>query len=497
VALVASAAYPIGNLRETEAGVGNPNDFQLHANFSPAMTWDERKDWLSEAEEALSGRSEALGLSDALIRLPRDSGRARLRVFLKPPGERPAGMDRQEIAAAAQAALPAHPGVEVSARWAQEEGEDRIVEVHLSRPDSDRLALVGEDVSARLRGVPGVLSVRAKDEEEVVTELQLRVQRDMAARQGLSPLLVGGSVDFALRGRRLRDLHEPHGQTPIVALAPEEAREDLEDLDRVTLPDPAGGPGVGLPALTRRSYAPSWPSLQRLNRRTTLTLEVESQAEDLKALGEQIDGALARYAFPRGYALSKGERFKRLQTNDDERGFALGLAIVCVFLLMGVLFESFVLPLSILASIPFAFVGVYWTLYLTDTSFDVMAGVGMVILVGVVVNNAVVLVDQVGSLRASGLARRAALVEAGRKRLRPILMTALTTIFGLIPMATGSASLVGIPYAPLGRTLIGGMVASTVLTLFLVPLCYTLFDDLREGVWALVTGRPRARGGDV
>ena len=159
------------------------------------------------------------------------------------------------------------------------------------------------------------------------------------------------------------------------------------------------------------------------------------------------------------------------------------LAVVFVFLLMGVLFESFILPFVIILSIPFAFLGVYWMLYLTNTPFDVMAGVGLIILVGVVVNNAIVLVDRVNQLIDEYGDREVALLEAGRIRLRPILMTALTTIGGLLPMALGASEIVGIPYAPLGRTVIGGLVASTVLTLLVVPLFFTLVDDLR--VWLL------------
>ena len=168
-----------------------------------------------------------------------------------------------------------------------------------------------------------------------------------------------------------------------------------------------------------------------------------------------------------------------------------------VFLLMGVLFESIVLPLSILISIPFALVGAYWTLYLTGTPFDVLAGIGMVILVGIVVNNAVVLVDLIGQLRRAGMPRRDAVLEAGRRRLRPILMTALTTICGLIPMATGSASIIGLPYQPLGRALIGGLAASTVLTLLVVPLFYTLLDDLQHSARGLLNWRPRRWSSDT
>ena len=166
--------------------------------------------------------------------------------------------------------------------------------------------------------------------------------------------------------------------------------------------------------------------------------------------------------------------------------FAVIMSVIFVFLLMGVLFESFVLPLSVIVSIPFSFLGVYWFLYLTDTPFEIMSMIGSVILIGVVVNNAIVLIDLANRLRAEGKSRYDALVEAGTHRFRPILMTTFTTSFvsaARLPMAAGSSKMMaGISYAPLGRTMMGGLLASMVLTLVLVPLFYTFFDDFRNAV---------------
>ena len=159
--------------------------------------------------------------------------------------------------------------------------------------------------------------------------------------------------------------------------------------------------------------------------------------------------------------------------------FAIILAITFVFLLMGVLFESIILPFSVLLAIPFSFLGVYWTLYLWDTAMNPMAQIGMIVLIGVVVNNAIVLVDMINRLHAEGMERSEAILEAGFNRFRPILMTTFTTALGLIPMAIGNSKMIGLAYAPLGRTMIGGLLASMLLTLLLVPLFYTFFDDLR------------------
>ncbi|MCK5526604.1 MAG: efflux RND transporter permease subunit, partial [Candidatus Latescibacteria bacterium] len=197
---------------------------------------------------------------------------------------------------------------------------------------------------------------------------------------------------------------------------------------------------------------------------------------------------------PRGYQWNKTGRFTKMEESDSTMTFALIMSITFVFLLMGVLFESFILPLCVLLSIPFAFFGVYWTLYLTNTTQDIMSMIGIIILIGIVVNNAIVLVDLVNRLRKEGYSRFDALLEAGRHRFRPILMTSFTTVFGLLPMAVGNASLIGMPYAPMGRTMMGGLLASTAMTLVIVPLFYTLLDDLRE-LWNRLIGAAFAQRG--
>jgi HAE1 family hydrophobic/amphiphilic exporter-1 len=194
------------------------------------------------------------------------------------------------------------------------------------------------------------------------------------------------------------------------------------------------------------------------------------------------------FQMPRGYHWTKGERFDKLAEQNKSQMFAGILAITFVFFLMGVLFESFILPLSVVICIPFAFVGGMWMLYVTHTVMDLMVAIGAIILIGIVVNNAIVLVDLINRMRAAGVNRNEALLAACDKRLRPILMTALTTIVGLFPMAIGGAGLIGIPYAPMGRIMIGGLVSATFFTPLVVPLMYTYLDDLRTHWSRLLAG---------
>jgi HAE1 family hydrophobic/amphiphilic exporter-1 len=163
------------------------------------------------------------------------------------------------------------------------------------------------------------------------------------------------------------------------------------------------------------------------------------------------------------------------------------LAIALIFLVMAALFESTVYPLSIITSIGFSVIGVFWFFMLTGTTFSFMATIGIMILVGVVVNNGIVLIDHVNNLRRDGMARDAALVQAGRDRLRPILMTVATTILGLLPLAMSATKVggdeIGSPaYFPMARAIIGGLGFSTLTSLLLVPWTYAVLDDI--GRWS-------------
>jgi HAE1 family hydrophobic/amphiphilic exporter-1 len=160
----------------------------------------------------------------------------------------------------------------------------------------------------------------------------------------------------------------------------------------------------------------------------------------------------------------------------------LTLAIGLVFLLMGILFESLMLPFSVLTTIPFAMAGAVWALRLTGTPVDFIGIIGLIILVGVVVNNGIVLIDKIHRLRIGGMDRSQAVLVGAAARVRPIMMTALTTVFGLMPMALSSAPTQGIDYKALATCVAGGLAVCTFFTLWVVPLAYTVIDDLTHDV---------------
>jgi HAE1 family hydrophobic/amphiphilic exporter-1 len=244
---------------------------------------------------------------------------------------------------------------------------------------------------------------------------------------------------------------------------------------------------IPLERVVKVQMAPSLGQINRLNRRTAYPLTINTDQEiEMEEVRQQVHAVLSAMHFPSGYGFDPP--FDP-DASADQSAMTLSLimSIALVFLIMGALFESFVLPLSILTTIPMAAFGAYWALYLTDTSFDSIAGIGLIVLVGVVVNNGIVLIELVTRLREQGMEKTEALIQAGARRLRPILMTAMTTIFGLLPMAYGGATNSEISYVSMGRVVAGGLFAGTLLTLFFVPLLYLLIDNLRDKVLMAVS----------
>ncbi len=486
IGLMSSIAIPNDAMTRTDKLEANINDIRIFFDFEPAVTFDERYDRLKKYEEWIVENHEDLEVRTWMTRMGGMWGRPQMRLFLEGVDDRE--LSREEVIEKIREGFPHYSGSDWRIGWSAP-GTDQKVTVDVEGPDPERLGEFAELIALRLRTLDGADDVIVGEDDARALELRYFVEEEAAQRTGVNPLMIGGAIDYALRGRRIGDVRYQERDVPLWVRTDPVSTQSKAALDNLALPSPIGGPGIPIGDVTNTEIAPGYNEIEKVNGQTRVEIQVLTTREDLETLGEEIDAILSQVELPRGYGVAKGQRFANLQSDAEDRNFALFMAIVFVFLLMGVLFESFVLPFVIILSIPFAFLGVYWTLYVTGTPFDVMAGVGLIILVGIVVNNAIVLVDRVNVLIEERENREEALIEAGRVRLRPIVMTALTTICGLIPMAIGSSAIVGVPYAPLGRTVIGGLLASTVLTLFVVPIFYTLIDDLRNFVVSTIRGR--------
>jgi len=476
---LASMWWPMEHLDRTDQDTGGIVDFVVTAQFPAYFDSEQVEHSLLAIEQILLDKREEWKIRAVRTR-SRGYGRGRVMAFME---ERERGdIQRDEILEKLEDLLPDEPGVEVWTGWSREEGAaSRVgneVSIRLAGDDSEVLAELGREVVGRLRESPGIVLAEVDDLDDGMDEMAVTVDRERAVRYGVATNVLAQTIAFGFRGTSLRPLVVDGKLIPVQAEFRREDRLDLDALEDFQVWSTTTGQ-VPVAAVADIGIRKGYREIERENRKTSIGIRVGLADDDLEQGREDILAALASLRFPRGYTVDLGGRFDALEEQDRAAKFALLMSVAFVFLLMGMLFESVWTPLCVALSIPLALFGVYWTLYLWKTPFEIMAGIGLVVLVGIVVNNAIVLVDRIQQHRTSGLSRDEAIVQGGRDRFRPIVMTAMTTIVGLLPMALGDANLVGISYQPLGRAIIGGLVASTMLTLVLVPLLYTYLDDLQ------------------
>ena len=257
-------------------------------------------------------------------------------------------------------------------------------------------------------------------------------------------------------------------------------RSSIDDV-RDLIVNPGSARPVTLDAVAEITITEGPAEIRRANQERVAVISANLAYGALSAAVEEIQDRLAAVPIPPTMRLDVAGQNEEMQASIRSLLFALGLAIFLVYLVMASQFESLVHPLVILFSVPLAAVGVALALAMTGTTISVMVFIGMIMLSGIVVNNAIVLVDLINRLRAEGMERLQAIIEAGSLRLRPILMTSLTTALGLLPMALGLGEGAELR-APLAVTVIGGLLVSTMLTLIVVPVVYTLLDHSKSPI---------------
>ena len=255
------------------------------------------------------------------------------------------------------------------------------------------------------------------------------------------------------------------------------------------------GRTVPLLSLVDVEVTPSATQIQRTNRQTTLSVQANladkvTVPEARKAMEDTLKGMV----FPVGYSYSfDGGAFQEEDEASAQMMFNLLIALVMIYIVMAAVFESLLFPAAIMSGVLFSVFGVFWLFALTGTTFGIMSFIGILVLMGVVVNNGIVMVEHINNLRRRGMSRTDALVEGSRERLRPILMTMGTAILAMIPIALAETKMAGDgpAYAPMARAIAGGLAFSTVVSLLFLPTIYAILDDLSSGVERLVR---RARG---
>ncbi|MGM1058608.1 efflux RND transporter permease subunit [Saccharothrix sp. Mg75] len=361
-------------------------------------------------------------------------------------------------------------------------GSDSI-DVLVTAPDEASLRAAADQVQQAVTGVPGVGEV-TNDLGVSAPRVQVTVDRAAASARGLSSQAVGQFAAQALRGVPVTQL-PIDGAPQQVVLRTGTAPGDVAALRALPLP---GGVTLGQVAAVEVVDGPV--QVRRTDGARSTTVSAKATGSDLGAVTADLTSRLDGLDLAAGAAYSIGGVSADQAETFADLGLAMLAAIAIVFLIMVATFRSLVQPLILLVSIPFAATGAIGLLLLTGTPLGLPALIGMLMLVGIVVTNAIVLIDLVNQYRREGMPVREAVVEGGRRRLRPILMTAAATIFALLPMAlgiTGEGAFIG---KPLAIVVIGGLISSTLLTLVLVPTLYSMVEGRKERRAAKRAGRP-------
>jgi HAE1 family hydrophobic/amphiphilic exporter-1 len=354
---------------------------------------------------------------------------------------------------------------------------------------------LGADVARVLESIEGLKDMRT-DAESGDKEVRVIIDRDRAAAVGLTTREIAESITIAMRGQNLREFRGESGEVDVRLAFREDERQSVEQLNSLPIFTP-DGERISLGSVADLEIGQSPDTIRRTDRQTSVVLEGNLEEDaSLDEIRPKVEQLMAQIDLPPGYSWKFGRGFERQDETQQMMATNIMLGIACIFLVMAALFESLLFPFSIiLGSILFSIFGVFLFFAATGTTFSFMASIGIMILIGVVVNNGIVLIDHVNNLRQAGLPRNQAILEAGRDRLRPILMTVATTIVGLTPLAMGTTQVGGDgpPYYPMARAIIGGLAFSTVVSLFVVPALYVYFDNL--AAWGRKVMRTARREG--
>lgn len=515
VLLGASAVYPAINLNFNIGELQpRPEALEIGLQFVGSPGYKEIGGKVEKIEAALLADKDALGIVHVSCRYSDFWARcsAHPAVRAESEAEVEAFTERVTRALPEQAGVRYLVGESATSQW-RGTGDRREVELAIRGEDMGVLMELGEQAAEYLRRTlqrgdadhpdAGGYDAVVGPYDEGSRELHVKLDSAAIHRHGLRADDVARLVQTAFQGLPLGQVRGPDGEIELRLSAdgrPNAAEGDdgssLADLRDLKIPvTTAAGPGevaVGSLATFERTRAPSF--VQRVDRETQVKVKVRFFKADPGPNKEAVKNAMKGFAFPPGYSSGDWPRWSGRSSTVMELVVNLALCLLLVYAVMASLFESFLQPLAILVTCLLGCLGAPWLMWWSDTTVDTTAVIGLLILVGIVVNNGIMLIDRTLQLRSLGVPRDEALALAGRDRLRPILMTAGTTVLGLLPMLIHHPTLAGVYYHAIAVVIAGGLVSSTLVTLVFLPATYSLLEDvaaasLARWRWALRLGR--------
>ncbi|SET59112.1 hydrophobic/amphiphilic exporter-1, HAE1 family [Natronincola peptidivorans] len=354
------------------------------------------------------------------------------------------------------------------------------ITVNIKGDDLETLESLAEVVVDEVSLVPGTREVSSSI-QQTVPEAQVKINRDKASQYGVSTYTLAETIQTAIMGQTVTRYRVSGEEIDVSLRFHEGWRSELSDLQKIYVTSPMGQQ-IPLQELADIYYGEAPASISRDNQVRQVTVTGDISGRDSRSVFVDIQNRINAMNVPNGYEVTLGGENEEMIAAAKAFALALILAILLVYMIMASQFESLLHPFIIMFTVPLAFIGIALAMSITRKPFSVPAFTGIIMLTGIVVNNAIVLVDYINTLRKRGMERAEAIRKAGPIRLRPILMTSLTTVLGLIPLALGIGEGAE-QQAPMAITVIGGLSFATLLTLVFIPVVYTLFDDFKN--WAV------------
>ncbi|MCR6496136.1 efflux RND transporter permease subunit [Thermomonas sp. S9] len=377
--------------------------------------------------------------------------------------------------------MAAHPGVQVDFSRPELFSLSPPLEIEVEGNDLDAIRAAGNRLAAMLRANGHYADVKSTVEQGF-PEIQIRFDQDRAAALGLTTRQIADAVTKKVAGEVATRYSFRDRKIDVLVRAQEGDRASVEDIRRLIV-NPGKGAPVELAAVASvvATYGPS--EIHRADHRRVAIVSANLRGIDLGTAIREVQAMVAEHPLGVGIGMQVGGQGQELDDSIRSLLFAFGLAVFLVYLVMASQFESLLHPFVILFTIPLALVGAVAALLLTRSPVSVVVFIGLILLVGLVVKNAIILIDKVNQLREAGVAKREALVEGARSRLRPIMMTTLTAVFGFLPLALAFGDGAEVR-SPMAVTVIGGLLVSTLLTLVVIPVVYDLLDRKPDGYYA-------------
>ena len=486
--VVAVSLVPMTQTKFDMFGGGEAGELQLFYQWKGSYTLGQVSEEVARVERYLDENRDEFRITQVYSWFG-EQGNAGTMITLDPSVR-----DSKPIAEAISAGLPTSARANIGVRGSGDQGGGmgQNVQVQLVGDSMQALRELAEDVVPILSRRPELRDVRL-DVGDRVSELAVRVDRERAAAFGFSADQVAGFVGLALRGSQLREYRRGQNEVPVWVRFAGAENFDHSDIATFMVRAPDGRT-VPLMSMVDISIEPAANRITRTDRQTSLAIQAnlagEATMQDARRAMEETLGAIS---FPAGYGYSfAGSGFEEDQQAMAQMMFNLLLALVMIYVVMAAVFESLLFPSAIMSCVLFSILGVFWLFWLTGTSFTIMAFIGILVLMGVVVNNGIIMVEHINNLRRSGMNRTDALVAGSRERLRPILMTMGTAVLAMVPISLSETVVLGgLAYSPMARAVAGGLAFSTVVSLLFLPTIYAMLDDLANSTKRTLR---RARG---